>query len=249
MINFFRKIKYSSNTKSKLRKYFFIPIKDILLIVISIVIALHVNNWKENREKERLRSDYLESLVIALKEDISMLNIGINVIIKDSLKVNQIIKRLRKPDSNFDTLLKIARNEFDSKASTISGFYDNTYDALLTTRDIDLFDPWLHKSLMRINMIHNESLLMLNLSINYYTSTYNLYTQKYTLKQYNFLNKELYNLIWEDVDKREFVADFNGFISKRVEHNKTILNSFNFVKRETEIVLDSISKKLLNKKD
>jgi len=53
MIKFFRKIRQNLLRENKTGKYFKYAIGEITLVVIGILIALQINNWNENIEKQR----------------------------------------------------------------------------------------------------------------------------------------------------------------------------------------------------
>ena len=51
MLKFFRKIRYNRMSENKTSKYFKYAIGEIILVVIGILIALSLNNWKEARKE------------------------------------------------------------------------------------------------------------------------------------------------------------------------------------------------------
>ena len=69
MIKFFRKIRQNLLMENKTSKYFKYAIGEIVLVVIGILIALQINNWKqeqnrasqEHRLLKSLQSDFVES--------------------------------------------------------------------------------------------------------------------------------------------------------------------------------------------
>ncbi len=69
MINFFRKIRQNLLMENKTGKYFKYAIGEIVLVVISIMIALQVNNWNENRTKKQIYKTHLTNLIEDLKTD------------------------------------------------------------------------------------------------------------------------------------------------------------------------------------
>ena len=63
MIKFFRTIRQNLLSENKLSKYLIYAIGEIILVVIGILIALQINNWNENQEKNKLFDIY--SLIIS----------------------------------------------------------------------------------------------------------------------------------------------------------------------------------------
>lgn len=62
MIKFFRKIRQNLLLENKTGKYFKYAIGEIILVVIGILIALQVNNWNENRTKQKEINETLSNL-------------------------------------------------------------------------------------------------------------------------------------------------------------------------------------------
>ncbi|WP_242130916.1 DUF6090 family protein [Aestuariivivens marinum] len=62
MIKFFRKIRQKLLSKNKFSKYLVYAIGEIILVVIGILIALQINNWNENRKKNKEEQHYLNDL-------------------------------------------------------------------------------------------------------------------------------------------------------------------------------------------
>ena len=62
---------------NKPMKYMRYAIGEIVLVVIGILIALSINNWNEERKKEKLKASYKRSLI----NDLSL----------DTLKLNELI--------------------------------------------------------------------------------------------------------------------------------------------------------------
>jgi len=69
MINFFRKIRYDLMGKNKTGKYLKYAIGEIALVVIGILIAIQLNNWKTKSEENVIVLSYLEGLNFDLNQD------------------------------------------------------------------------------------------------------------------------------------------------------------------------------------
>jgi len=62
MIPFFRKIRKKMADENKPLKYIRYAVGEIVLVVIGILIALQINNWKEGRNQKALSQKYLQAL-------------------------------------------------------------------------------------------------------------------------------------------------------------------------------------------
>ena len=62
MIKFFRRIRQNLLSEGKTQKYFKYAIGEIILVVIGILIALSLNNWKEDLAKQGEETRILSGL-------------------------------------------------------------------------------------------------------------------------------------------------------------------------------------------
>jgi hypothetical protein len=130
MIKFFRQIRQQLLLENKTTKYFKYAIGEIILVVIGILIALQINNWKQEQQNKTVTIDYLEDF----KKDL----------INDTILFNQAIKRasntirkdkaiLETNDFNLilgDSLFKILNVHHSMRIYQIN---NSTYSKLLNT--------------------------------------------------------------------------------------------------------------------
>ncbi len=69
MAKIFRRIRQSLVSKNKFSKYLIYAIGEIILVVLGILIALQINNWNEQKNKEKKEDAYLNRLLVDLKND------------------------------------------------------------------------------------------------------------------------------------------------------------------------------------
>ena len=155
MIKIFRKIRYDLMKKNKTGKYLKYAIGEIVLVVIGILIALQINNWNENKKKYKLRTAYKNSLINDLSLDTLMLG---KLIIENNniLKVLNIQqKRFLGPETPIDTIIKIARDEFDPELNMRFNYNRNTMNTLIASGNIDLFSREFNEMLMSLIAIQD----------------------------------------------------------------------------------------------
>lgn len=70
MIQFFRRIRQNLLADNKIKKYLLYAIGEIVLVVIGILIALTINNWKESKEIKRLEKNLYKDLIEEMQIDI-----------------------------------------------------------------------------------------------------------------------------------------------------------------------------------
>ena len=70
MIKFFRNIRQHMIKENKMSKYLIYAIGEILLVVIGILIAFQVNNWKQDQENRAIEKEILSNIKDALFTDL-----------------------------------------------------------------------------------------------------------------------------------------------------------------------------------
>ncbi len=74
MIKFFRSIRQNLLAENRISKYLLYAVGEIVLVVIGILIALAINNWKENRAIAKIEYGYIQNLREDLQVDIDLYN-------------------------------------------------------------------------------------------------------------------------------------------------------------------------------
>ena len=69
MIKFFRKIRQKLLSENKFGKYLIYAIGEIILVVIGILIALGINNWKVNFDNQKIENKYYCGILNDLNAD------------------------------------------------------------------------------------------------------------------------------------------------------------------------------------
>jgi len=239
MIKFFRKIRYDLMEKNKTGKYLKYAIGEIILVVIGILIALQINNWNEIQKKEKLKVSYKISLINDLSLDILKLNELITKNYSELATLNNQKSRFLGEDSPVDTLIKIARTEFDPELNTRFQYNRNTFNTLIATGNIDLFDEDLNKKLM--TLISLQDLEREN--SNYYTEIYSnkisRYSDNYPVSGHQ--NSNIVNLIWTNVDELKFASSFISTTDIKGYAHYRFINAIENVKENTTLLIEQIN--------
>ena len=217
MIKFFRKIRQRLLTENKLSKYFIYAIGEIILVVIGILIALQINNWNEDRKKGKLKIEYLVSLKRDLEFDIAKLNTALDYVENDLKKNNAFSKRLSSPKANIDTLVKIARYEFNPIVGGLKELNKNTYNSLISTGNIDLLGKEFTDKIQEHYTIQETSMFFIKTNFQSYIDGINQYVMQYPINiKQNAINGPLQDSFWKNINKHHLQSNFNGVLSGRI---------------------------------
>ena len=140
--------------KNKTGKYFKYAIGEIVLVVISILIALQINNWNENRKLDKIRQNYylqlekdldneiqnINSRIIRLDKSIDSYKVYIEYAKTSNLQTIEIIQALTKVDFTW----------------TYLSFYSNTSETLESTGDIKFITLTLRTKLIELKRLQKS---------------------------------------------------------------------------------------------
>jgi hypothetical protein len=91
MIKFFRKFRQRMLIENKIGKYLLYASGEIILVVIGILIALQLNNWKEESKEKILEISTLSELNSSFREDLNDINFNLNFNKKGLYACEQLI--------------------------------------------------------------------------------------------------------------------------------------------------------------
>lgn len=145
MIKFFRKIRYDLIEKNKTGKYLKYAIGEIILVVIGILIALSLNNWKQNLDNRGEEMRILSGLKQEFEVNLIELerNIKLNTsTVESSIKLIDLI-RTENPFADYrhvDSLLYVVYmfGSFDAQRGLIDEIIGS--GKLSIIKDSDLRD-------------------------------------------------------------------------------------------------------------
>ncbi len=239
MIKFFRKTRQNLLMENKTGKYLKYAIGEIILVVIGILIALQINNWNEIQKKEKLKVSYKISLVNDLSLDILKLNELIAKNYSELETLNNQQKRFLGKETPIDTLIKIARTEFNPELNTRFQYNRNTFNTLIATGNIDLFDKDLNEMLM--TLISLQDLEREN--SNYYTEIYSTkisrYSDNYPVSGHQ--NSNVVNLIWTNINEQKFASNFISVADIKGYSHYRFITAIENVKEQTTHLIEQIN--------
>ena len=199
MLRLFSKIRYRLAAENNLAKYTRYAIGEILLVVVGILIALQVNNWKDVGKSNKMVKEVYANLLTSL--------------VQDSLEVQKVIGLFGKSLNAQSNLIKNESKVYSGEINQIEldklmeeiiygiiSFFPKTgiYELITSNNSLDLLKSQQIKSLL----------------INLYDFQYKRY-EKLDASIDNKFHNELNSLIREKI---KFVGTFNS------ESEFTILN-------------------------
>jgi hypothetical protein len=239
MINFFRKTRKKMADDNRPLKYMRYAIGEILLVVIGILIALSINNWNQSRIKQTLMASYEISLMNDLSLDTLMLGrfIDENYKALKSLRMQQDI--FLGPETPMDTLIKIARNEFDPNFNVRFKYNRNTINTLIASGNIDLFNMELNEMLMTLISLQDMERENSKYYAEVYTSKLSRYTDDYPVSGH--INSNIVNSIWVNLDEKKLSSRFISLTDIKGFGHYSFLKEIEKIKEQTTIILEQLN--------
>ncbi len=245
MIKFFRKIRQNLLSEGKVGKYLKYAVGEIVLVVIGILIAIQVNNLNDLRKTNIQKNLLIESLITDLKMDTTMLGQSLKILKEDSAQNLGFIQRMSKSNTTIDTLIQIARFEFNPKLQVNFTFNDNTFQSLMSTGNLNNMDRWVQENILTLNEIHKTYISRTNLNASAYVDQVIAYARIYPLSDYGniFPNSKLADAIWKKAQYEELGVSLNSLISIRNVTNLYAIDQINKIQQKTKEILKRINDK------
>ena len=243
MIKFYRKIRQNLLMENKTGKYFKYAIGEIVLVVIGILIALQINNWNENRKKETLKNEYKTALINDYTKDTIQINARL---LRNNLRIERINSIGDSIENghfnNLESYYKLFINEFVGIRVT-NVYNTNSFNLLISSGKIDLFDKDLRKELMELNRLQTFEKITQNgnkdLLLDYMQNLGN----KYPVIG-NPLNKNTtHQLLWKNVKVNDLPKDIVNHLNQERYTISRYIELTENVLQQTELVLNLLASK------
>ena len=218
-------------------------IGEIVLVVIGILIALQINNLNEQNKKKELRNDYVNSIKKDLASDIVLLEKQISQF-ELELKIHlSLSDRMSAPNATFDTIVKIARYEFLPFFNPSNNLNLNSYNALISSGNIDLLGTPMSQKIQSHNADQFEILDIIDLNFKLCAEFGYEYMNSYPINiQFSGIKGEQMNSVWEQIDENKLKTDLNGLLTtKIINYTKVNIMRTELLKK-TELLIEEIEK-------
>jgi hypothetical protein len=239
MIPFFRKIRKKMADDNKPLKYMRYAVGEIVLVVIGILIALQINTWNQSRMKQKLMASYEISLMNDLSLDTLMLGRFIDENYKALKSLDMQQRRFLGPETPIDTLMKIARNEFDPNFNVRFKYNRNTINTLIASGNIDLFNMELNEMLMTLISLQDMERENSKYFSEVYTSKLSRYTDDYPVSGH--INSNIVNSIWINLDEKKLASTFISLTDIKGFAHYSFLKEIEKIKEQTTMILEQLN--------
>ncbi|PWI29723.1 hypothetical protein DI383_10935 [Flavobacteriaceae bacterium LYZ1037] len=216
MIKFFRKIRQRLLSENKFSKYLLYAFGEIVLVVIGILIALQINNWNQEKENNKLKVFYMKSLMNDLNIDTLDINRITQIQVSDNHKTNDFLNRIYSQSATIDTIVKIAKKEFEYAFQVKRDYSNNTFNTIISSGNIELLDRELIEKLMELNSLQTDQLKRFQSNLNSYLDVVSNYSKSFPVVNSNAPeNNIIDSILWNNINEKEFVGNFTTVLKLR----------------------------------
>ena len=159
-MKFFRKIRQKLLTENSFSKYMIYALGEIILVVIGILIAIQINNWRERQKEDAVVENYLRQLKSDLAADTSYYEESISYLESKVGAYQDYKKVFSESDLNISKVIAhIEKLDFDHN---IIEFRTSTIKTLMSTGEIKLIPTALRDQLILYDTRQSQVKLSLN---------------------------------------------------------------------------------------
>lgn len=218
MLFFLRKIRHKLMEKNKVTTYLLYAIGEIILVVIGILIAVSVNEMRQQKGNDKLADTYTQSLIADLKADSAIYQNRL-------LRNNQLIRHLDSanifisdPNTTKEALIQFAKERYDIAILGYWGVETSTLQSLISTGKYELYSLEIRNQITELNRINNEIKLFSGDGIKWALNTLRDHENRYLRGKVNNLmkpNDQLIAAAWDGINEREFIASFINLMNTK----------------------------------
>ena len=192
---------------------------ESLAVIVGILVAFSLENWRETRNVQKERIQIIHSLRAELALDTILLNRYIERTKRSAEHKESLMSRMWSPQASLDTIRYIAQYDYSPGASLIKEFNTISIKSLVSTGKIELLSREIKTALIKLELIQTRILDPNNL--NTYLRKASAYSEKYP---FDMESNETYlsRISWEIENEREFIILFTDAVGYHYQllHNK-----------------------------
>lgn len=205
--------------QNKTAKYFKYAIGEIILVVIGILIALQVNDWNNNK----IDASRIQNALQDIHDEIVIDSIKIIDYLKDANQevdhINRTLARARSKNATLDTLVKIAKYDFNFFWIAHFEYTDDSFESLKSSGFIEKIPEEIKKGLSNFYnaqkywiKVNEDTNTQYRERFDDFTKTYTVFPSSSTAeKKYTYIN----DINWTQVNPKHFNPRVSGVLMTR----------------------------------
>lgn len=240
----FLKFQISGNKANSVKKYVGYALGEMILIIISLLLALQLNQFNTNRIKEKKRQYYIQQLAQDLQQDLKSIENATIQINKELDLIDRYEKRLNHNTAKMDTLIKIAKTEFNPNFPRLVRFTRNTQETLKSTGDIGLISNEVLEALAALNELQEAQYYYQQMSLESHNAQFEDYLNNYGLYAGLIKKGPIYNEIWQNIDGSDLALKFNAIQTIKLSTLTNAKYNYQRIEQETNRVIEVLKTKI-----
>lgn len=132
-----KKIRRTLMIAGSTKKYLLYAVGEILLVMIGILLALQVNNWKTDREKLKLEKSTLVEIQMALTQDTGHIVVVLQKLKKSRVILENLLDQVESKQTFDSTMAESFMRAYTAYTPTFRKFNTAAFD-LLKERGMDI---------------------------------------------------------------------------------------------------------------
>lgn len=257
MLKFFRKIRYQLLNEKKLNKYLFYAIGEILLVVVGILIAVGIREWRLELKAQKELNSYYQGLNYDLNQDKLRLESLILLFEKSSTGIKEELNKMQLHSYNKDSLY----SNVSSWMVYVTEFNPNksTFTEILSSGKLQLFkNVKIKKQVLKIySNLYPELEFRQNSSNEFIRAN----RTEWLMDTYRWLNildndgisrtnvklnnaKTPFNHDWLNDKQSEKYLRFENYLAVTLAAYQGFLLRYRNVKKEIELLLSTLNNEL-----
>jgi hypothetical protein len=177
------------------------------------------------------------------KDDVALKKVIENSVI-DSTKLGGIKRKMSRDDLTLDTLVNIARFEFNPWVPLSISFNNNTINSLRSTGNINLLPTEVQENLLSLDALQQGYLQSFSNDVGIYLDNTILYSKSYPFKDIGHIDSKskLADSIWSKATMSGLGAELNGLVGVKYSNYYELISSLQNIQKETEILINLLRK-------
>lgn len=110
---------------------------EIIIVIIGISVAFALNNWRDNQAKQKIKTQYIENLILDVQEEIKQLDTNEIQITSKIKNLDEVLNFMIKKEGNKN---QIVGKVFESARHVTFNPENTTYYTLINSGDMKLID-------------------------------------------------------------------------------------------------------------